>query len=306
VAFLTGLGKANLSTSRSLSPLRLYGDPGMTTVLERPIAFDSVLATVAAIEDLSPHLRRVTFVAPRIAGAVTAGPDQRIKVLLPPPNGGELVLPTGPEWYSQWCATPVEERFVMRAYTIRALRPEVAEIDIEFVLHGAEGPASAWVTDARIGDSIGLILPFAVDTTSTKGLLQSGVDYVPPATSVRRLLVADVTALPALAGILAELPADVQATVFVEVPDIRDIRPLPAPGTVDLTWVPHRGGPADCPRSLLEALKSVAVPYDVDYAWVAGESGMIKAVRRHLVNVVGMPKSAISFQGYWKRGEPQV
>ena len=39
------------------------------------------------------------------------------------------------------------------------------------------------------------------------------------------------------------------------------------------------------------------------YAWVAGESSMIKAVRRHLVNVAGLPKPAISFQGYWKRGE---
>jgi NADPH-dependent ferric siderophore reductase len=39
---------------------------------------------------------------------------------------------------------------------------------------------------------------------------------------------------------------------------------------------------------------------------VAGESGMIKQVRRHLVNTVGLPKPAISFQGYWKRGEPQI
>ena len=82
----------------------------MTTVLERPIAFDSVLATVAAIDDLSPHLRRVTFVAPRIAEAVTAGPDQRIKVLLSPPDGSGLRLPSGPEWYAEWCAMPVEER----------------------------------------------------------------------------------------------------------------------------------------------------------------------------------------------------
>jgi NADPH-dependent ferric siderophore reductase len=80
----------------------------MTTVLERPTAFDSVLATVAAVEDLSPRLRRVTFVAPRIAEAVTAGPDQRIKVLLSPPNGAEIKLPSGPEWYVEWCAEPVE------------------------------------------------------------------------------------------------------------------------------------------------------------------------------------------------------
>ncbi|TWD80151.1 NADPH-dependent ferric siderophore reductase [Kribbella amoyensis] len=278
----------------------------MTTVLERPITFDSVLATVAAIEDLSPHLRRVTFVAPRIAAAVTAGPDQRIKVLLDPPSGAELRLPVGPDWYTQWCAMPEDERFVLRTYTVRALRPEVAELDIEFVLHGVNGPASAWVSAAVPGDEVGLIIPFAVDTTSTKGLLHSGVDYVPPATSTRRLLVADETALPALAGILEQLPASVHATVFAEVPDIRDIRPLPTPGTADITWIAHAGAPADGPQSLLEALKAAALPFDLDYAWVAGESGMIKQVRRHLVTTAGLPKSAISFQGYWKRGQAQI
>ena len=273
----------------------------MTTVLERPIVFDSVLATAAAVDDLSPHLRRVTFVAPRIAEAVTAGPDQRIKVLLAPPNGTEIKLPSGPEWYPEWCAQPAEERFIMRTYTVRALRPEVAELDVEFVLHGVNGPASAWVSEAQLGDQVGLILPFAVDTTSTKGLLHSGVDYVPPATSVRRILVADETALPALAGILEQLPAAVHATIFVEVPDGSDIRPLPTPGSADITWITPADG-----TSLLEALKSAELPYDADYAWVAGESSMIKSVRRHLVNAAGMPKASISFQGYWKRGEAQV
>ncbi len=275
----------------------------MTTVLERPITFDSVLVTVAAIEDLSPHLRKVTFVAPRLADVVPAGPDQRIKVLLTPPDGGDLVLPQGPEWYAEWCAMPADERFVMRTYTIRALRPEVAELDIEFVLHGVNGPASAWVSSVELGDTVGLIVPFEVDTTSTRGLLQSGVDYVPPATSLRRVLVADETALPALASILEQLPATVHATVFVQVPDLRDIRPLPTPGTADITWIAPVEG---APKSLPEALKAAELPYDVDYAWVAGESGMIKTVRRHLVNTVGLPKTAISFQGYWKRGEPQI
>ncbi|WP_432943006.1 siderophore-interacting protein [Kribbella sp. CA-253562] len=275
----------------------------MTTVLERPITFDSVRVTVAAIEDLSPHLRRVTFVAPRLADVVPAGPDQRIKVLLSPPNGSALTLPSGPDWYAEWCATPEDERFVMRTYTIRAVRPEVAELDVEFVLHGVNGPASAWVSAAEIGDEIGLIVPFEVDTTSTKGLLQSGVDYVPPATSRNRILVADETALPALAAILEQLPAGVHATVFVQVPDPRDIRPLPTAGTVDLTWITPAG---DGPKSLPEALKLATLPYDADYAWVAGESSMIKAVRRHLVDTAGLAKQCISFQGYWKRGEAQV
>jgi NADPH-dependent ferric siderophore reductase len=275
----------------------------MTSTLERPIDFDSVFATVSAIEDLSPHLRRVTFTGERIGDAVTAGPDQRIKILLPPPNGSELKLPEGDEWYAAWCAQPADERSIMRTYTVRALRPEAAELDIEFVLHGVNGPASAWAGEVAVGRTIGLILPFAVDTTSIKGLLMSGVDYVPPATSLSRVLVADETALPALAGILEQLPAGVRATVFAEVPDIRDIRPLPSAGQVDITWLPQAGAPEGTPASLPEALKAARLPADVDFAWVAGESTMIKQIRRHLVNEAGLPKSAISFQGYWKRGE---
>jgi NADPH-dependent ferric siderophore reductase len=96
----------------------------MTTVATPPIIFDSLLVTVRAVEDLSPHLRRITFTAPRLTEAVTAGPDQRIKVLLPPPTGGELKLPTGENWYVDWCAQPEAERVIMRTYTIRALRAD--------------------------------------------------------------------------------------------------------------------------------------------------------------------------------------
>jgi NADPH-dependent ferric siderophore reductase len=71
-------------------------------------------------------------------------------------------------------------------------------------------------------------------------------------------------------------------------------------------WIPRAGGPADGPRSVVEALGAVPLPADVDYAWVAGESGMIKQVRRRLVNTVGLPKASISFQGYWKRGRAQA
>jgi NADPH-dependent ferric siderophore reductase len=72
------------------------------------------------------------------------------------------------------------------------------------------------------------------------------------------------------------VPVAVHATVFVEVPDARDIRPLPTPGTVDVARiVPTKSD------SLLEALKSADLPDDADYAWVAGESSMIKAVREN-------------------------
>jgi NADPH-dependent ferric siderophore reductase len=277
----------------------------MTAVLERPIAFDSVLATVTTVQDLSPSLRRITFTAPRIAESVVAGPDQRIKLLLEPPSGSGLVLPSGADWYADWLKQPEADRFVMRTYTVRALRPEAAELDIEFVLHGVTGPASAWACEAAAGDTVGLLIPFKVDLSSTKGRLLSGVDYVPPADSINQVLIADETALPALAGIVEQLPAAVRATALVEVPDLRDTRELTTAAELSVTWVPRAGAPDGWPRTALESLKSADIPYDVDYAWVAGESAMIKAVRRHLVNAVGMPRTRVSFQGYWKRGEAQ-
>jgi NADPH-dependent ferric siderophore reductase len=193
----------------------------------------------------------------------------------------------------------------MRTYTVRALRPALAEIDIDFALHGRTGPASIWATDVSVGDTVGLLLPLAVDTSSVKGLLRSGVDYVPPASSTHRLLVADETALPALEGIVEQLPPEVTATVFIEVPDVADIRHLPSPAKVDLTWVPHGGAPdGSGPRTVTEAVRTVILSQGIDYAWVAGESGMIRQVRRHLV-ANGLAKQKISFQGYWKRGQAQ-
>jgi NADPH-dependent ferric siderophore reductase len=226
---------------------------------------------------------------------VTAGPDQRIKLFLPPP-GRPLVLPSGAGWYQAWLATAPEERVVMRAYTVRALRPERAEIDVDFALHGRTGPASAWALDVRTGDTAGLLLPFAVDTSSVKGLLRSGVDYVPPADSVRRLLVADETALPALEGILGCLPPEVGATAFAQVPDADDVRPLASAGKAQVSWV--AGG------SLADVVREALLPGEIDYAWVAGEAEMVTRVRRHLV-AAGVPKARISFQGYWRRGRAQ-
>lgn len=269
----------------------------MTAVAERAIVFDSLTASVSAIRDLSPGLRRIMFTGPRIADMVVAGPDQRIKLFLPPPGGGRKTPPGGPDWYADWLATPEDQRVIMRTYTVRALRPEQAELDIDFAMHGRLGPAANWSYDVAIGNEAWFLVPYAVDTTSTRGLLMSGVDYVPPATSNNRLLVADETALPALEGILEQLPSEVRATAYVAVASADDIRPLACSGKADVNWVVK-------PGTVLDAVRAAILPAELDYAWVAGESAMIKHVRRHLV-AQGLPKPSISFQGYWKRGQAQ-
>lgn len=38
------------------------------------------------------------------------------------------------------------------------------------------------------------------------------------------------------------------------------------------------------------------------YAWLAGEAGVIKRLRRLVVNDHGVPRTAVAFMGYWRQG----
>ncbi|MGW9021979.1 siderophore-interacting protein [Leucobacter chromiiresistens] len=41
------------------------------------------------------------------------------------------------------------------------------------------------------------------------------------------------------------------------------------------------------------------------YAWLAGEAGAIKAIRRHLVSERGIDRQSVAFMGYWRRGRAE-
>ena len=49
------------------------------------------------------------------------------------------------------------------------------------------------------------------------------------------------------------------------------------------------------------ALKSAPL-----YAWLAGEAGAIKTLRRHLVTTHGVDRRAVAFMGYWRLGRAEV
>ena len=38
------------------------------------------------------------------------------------------------------------------------------------------------------------------------------------------------------------------------------------------------------------------------YAWLAGEAGVVKRLRRHLVTDLGVPRNEVAFMGYWRVG----
>ncbi len=166
------------------------------------------------------------------------GFDQRIKLVLPLPGSGFEHLPAGgPDWYTAWRALPDDKRNPFRTYTVRAVRPRLREVDIDMVRHGVTGPASRWATDAAPGSVACLMGPDA----AFEGV-HGGVDFRPPAHTGTLLLGGDETAVPAIASILACLPAAARGEALLEVPCDGDVLDLPAPPGVRLTWLPRDGG----------------------------------------------------------------
>ncbi|HKH07800.1 MAG TPA: siderophore-interacting protein [Agromyces sp.] len=196
--------------------------------------FDTV---VAELERMSPHFVRVTFRSEELRDLGWDGPDQRIKVVLPiavdGPAGhhGYAGFPRGGDWLAAWRALPDERRNPIRTYTIRATRPELGELVVDFVAHGDSGPASRWIGAAAVGDPMLLIAP---DATSDEE--SGGWEWKPGA--ARTLLIAgDETAVPAMSAILEQLPADARGAVFLEVPETADALSLVAPPGVDVRWL---------------------------------------------------------------------
>ncbi|MEU8298709.1 siderophore-interacting protein [Micromonospora sp. NPDC048909] len=291
-----------------------------------PIAPWRVFAVeVRAVRQLSPSFVRVTFTGPDLDRFADNGYDQRIKLALPLPGRHGVRLPDGPDWYAQWRALPEPERNPIRTYTVRAVRPHAAEVDVDLVVHGDSGPATRWARRVRPGDEIAILGPDAGYDGD-----HGGVEFRPPSTG-QLLLAGDETAVPAIAAILERLPLDARGRVLLEVPDAADALPLTAPPGVAVTWLSRGVGAhgselvpavAAAAGELLAAPDPLAVAsvadIDVDteilwevpdpapaaplYAWLAGEAGVIRSLRRHLVGERGLDRRAVAFMGYWRIG----
>jgi NADPH-dependent ferric siderophore reductase len=244
---------------------------------------------VARTETLSPHFVRLTLIGEPLAGLPFAGPDQRVKLLLPRP-GQDRVHVGDIDGPRDILALPDDVRPIMRTYTVRNHRPGEREVDIDFALHGTPGPASRWAVTARPGDHAALYRPAA--------------SYLPPVDNRWSLIVGDESALPAIGAILEDLPAGAGARVLAEVPDERDSQPFECAADADVTWLVRRGTPAERSRLLANAVRALTLP-ERPYVWLAGEASIVTSIRRHLVLERGIDRAAVTFTGYWRHGRTE-
>ena len=110
---------------------------------------------------LSPSFVRVTFTGDDLDRFADNGFDQRIKLILPLPGDERLTCRAARTGTRRWRALPDERRNPVRTYTVRAVRPDLREVDVDIVLHGDGGPASRWARRVRPGDEIAILGPDA-------------------------------------------------------------------------------------------------------------------------------------------------
>ena len=253
---------------------------------------------VARARRVSPGVQRVTFVAARPGGLGrfdSGGYDQRFKLFFARPGQESAQVPVerGEHWFAAWRAMDPAQRAYMRTYTVRQQRRETGELDVDFAVHATPGPAGAWALEARPGDRLTALGPAVADN--------AGIDFRPPPDTDWILLAGDETALPALAGILDRLGPRQVVRAWIEIGHGEDVQALRTDADAEITWLVRGRGPAQA-----EALEAARLPAGRPYAWLAGEAGRVRRLRRHLVADAGAGRGyercRVAFTGYWRYG----
>jgi NADPH-dependent ferric siderophore reductase len=246
----------------------------------RPFPLRTGIADVVRVSQLTPLMTRITLTAPELADFGVEEPGEIVTLGWPNPDH-ELVLPR-----RRWRFPPGTPEQHWRNFTVRRHDLGRAEIDIDFVLHGDDGRASAWARRARPGDRVG----FAGPRTHWAG--GNGADW--------SLLVADETGLPALLAIVESLPAGRRATALMEVADDAERPPVATDADVTLHWLSRGGRPAGTTTVLVDALRELELPSGRGRVWGGGEALAMRAIRDHLREQRGVPRAAMQALGYWK------
>ncbi|MFH8368250.1 siderophore-interacting protein [Streptomyces sp. NPDC018031] len=244
-------------------------------------------ARVLRSERLSPHMVRLVFGGDGLSG-FTAGEwsDHYVKLLFPVPGVGypepfDIARIREEFPREQWPRT--------RTYTVRHWDPQARELTVDFVIHGDAGLAGPWAAAAGPGTGIRLLGP--------------GGAYLPSPDADWHLLAGDESALPAIAASLERIPDGSVVRALIEVADEREEQPLTLPAGARVQWL-HRGA-APAGSVLVKAVRELEFPAGRVHAFVHGEAGMVKELRRYLRVEREVPREDLSISGYWRLGHDE-
>lgn len=229
---------------------------------------------VLRVVDITPRMRRVTLGGPELAGFVSLGSDDHIKLLFPQ-NAAEQAALESPTFTIKGDGPQP----AMRDYTPRRFDLDAGELDIDFVLHG-DGPASTWAEQVKVGQHLHIGGP--------RGSM------IVPDIFDSYLLIGDETALPAIGRRLEELPAGRQALAVIEIENTAEKQALRSAADVQVIWVVR--GQDD----LLDTVQNLTLPGGSLYSFVATETKLSRQVRRVLLDTHLVNEEFLKAAGYWR------
>jgi NADPH-dependent ferric siderophore reductase len=174
----------------------------------------------------------------------------------------------------------------LRTYTVRDWDAGRQELTLDIVVHGDAGLAGPWAKAAQPGDEVYVVGP--------------GGEYVPDPSADWHLLVGDESALPAICVTVSSLPSDAVGHVFLEVDGPSGEVPLKTPSGVSVTWLHRSGAPVG--QLLVDAVSRLDFPAGKVHAFVHGEAGFVKDLRKLLRVERALPREQLSISGYWRYG----
>ncbi|MGA5699654.1 siderophore-interacting protein [Peterkaempfera bronchialis] len=244
-------------------------------------------AQVVQKQSLTPHMVRIVLGGEGLA-EFRAGEwsDHYIKILFPVPD---VRYPEPFDLEVIRRDLPRDQWPTSRTYTVRGWDEEARELTVDFVVHGDEGLAGPWAAGAQPGDTVLFLGP--------------GGAYLPEEWADWHLFAGDESALPAIAASLERVPAGAPVWAFIEVQDAAEQQELTAPEGARVVWL-HRGA-APVGAALVEAVRALEFPPGRVQAFVHGEAGLVKELRRHLRIERDIPRQQLSISGYWRLGHDE-
>jgi len=220
-------------------------------------------------------VKRKTYLSPHYIRVVLTGDDiHRFAHLTVGTNNKIFIPPANPQ-----------QETIRRTYTHRALNLETAEMHIDFVAHGDEGPASSWAIHCKEGD------PLEVAMKDKANPLYPPADWY--------LLAGDHTALPVISVILETLPSNATGTAIIQVAGPEDMLELTAPAQFEIKWIFKSHN-----NELPDAVKNVVIPATRKFVFLAAEAEAIKNMRTYF-SEAGLTREELSAQNYWKAGNAE-
>lgn len=233
-----------------------------------------------ATERVADSYIRVTITGEGLADYIDPRAGDAFKLFLPSQPGGEVPEPSYDERGRLcWPVSSSGDRPRARCFTVQGSDAASRSLTFDALLH-PDGATAQWLAEAREGDRLGFT-----------GIRTEFVD-VPESTS--HLLIGDASALPAVAAVARAIPPDKQTSIIALADE--SSRTLPDLGSdACLRWTSSE-------EQLLRYLAEYEAPSAEAQVWVGAEAGLVRRIRRLLLDDKHVERDALHASAYWKRG----